>query len=187
MVLGMLMGCNSSYQLQKCADSDCRALAETWETSLHPANATYRNPLSQISMFVLLDLLGAAAPRVSSFFQTTHWAYKNMASIEERMRKLGLLESKPTTPFLPEADKAPTQFSRAFVEDDHLPFMRRGVPILHLIPTPFPQVWHKKEDDGEHLDMPTVKDWAKILTAFTLEWLDMMEVEPKDGESGSAE
>ena len=26
--------------------------------------------------------------------------------------------------------------------DDHLPWMERGVPILHLIASPFPSVWH---------------------------------------------
>jgi hypothetical protein len=100
-----------------------------------------------------------------------------MATIEDRMRKLGLLEAKPASAFLPESEKQ--QFGRGHVEDDHIPFMRRGVPILHLIPTPFPSVWHTMNDDGEHLDMPTVRDWSKIITAFALEWLDMMEVEPQ--------
>jgi hypothetical protein len=130
-------------------------------------------------VFVLLDLLGSANPTIPSYFQGTHWAYKNMATIEERMRKLGLLEAKPAKPFLPESGKQSTQFGRAFVGDDHVPFMNRGVPILHIIPSPFPPVWHRIEDDGAHLDMPTVRDWAKIVTAFALEWLDMMEVEPQ--------
>ncbi|KAI1118254.1 peptidase family M28 [Nemania sp. NC0429] len=158
-----------------------RALAERWETDRHPANAFYKNPLDQISMFVLLDLLGSAEPTVPSSFLPTHWAYRAMATIEGRMRKLGLLESEPEGPFLPEAEKQMSSFGRGGgVEDDHLPFMHRGVPILHLIPMPFPPVWHKMEDDGAHLDMPTVRDWARIVTAFALEWLDMMEVEPKE-------
>lgn len=140
----------------------------------------YRNPLDQISMFVLLDLLGSANPTVPSFFQTTHWAYKAMATIEGRMRKLGLLESVPQRPFLPDIDKAATTFYRGLIEDDHKPFMARGVPVLHVIASPFPRVWHTMDDDGAHLDMPTVRDWAKIVTAFALEWLDMMEVEPKE-------
>ncbi|KAI0888205.1 peptidase family M28-domain-containing protein [Annulohypoxylon maeteangense] len=161
-----------------------RALAETWENSVHPAMSFYRNPLDQISMFVLLDLLGSANPTVPSFFQTTHWAYKAMATIEGRMRKLGLLESVPQRPFLPDLEKETTTFYRGFIEDDHKPFMARGVPVLHVIASPFPKVWHTMDDDGAHLDMPTVRDWAKIVTAFALEWLDMMEVEPKeDGEA----
>lgn len=51
--------------------------------------------------------------------------------------------------------------------------MARGVEILHVIPTPFPRVWHTMADDGEHLDMPTVEDWARIVTAFVGEWMDL--------------
>jgi glutaminyl-peptide cyclotransferase len=159
--------------------TSCRALAESWETQLNPLTAAYINPLDQISIFVLLDLLGSADPRIPSYFLTTHWAYQAMAKIESRMRKLSLLETKPSNPFLPEAaDKAPMSF-RSFVGDDHVPFMARGVDVLHIIPSPFPAVWHTMDDDGKHLDMPTVRDWSKIVTAFTLEWLDMMEVWPE--------
>lgn len=157
-----------------------RALAERWETSQHPAHSFYKNPLDQISMFVLLDLLGSADPTVPSPFLPTHWAYQAMATIERRMRQLNLLESHPKGPFLHESEKQISSFGRGYVEDDHKPFMLRGVPILHLIATPFPDVWHTMNDDGAHLDMPTVRDWARIMTAFALEWLDMMEVEPKD-------
>jgi hypothetical protein len=60
-----------------------------------------------------------------------------------------------------------------FVQDDHVPFMQRGVDILHIIPTPFPPVWHTMDDDGVHLDVPTIRDWAKIVTAFVAEWMDL--------------
>ncbi|KAL5115777.1 hypothetical protein ACEQ8H_006385 [Pleosporales sp. CAS-2024a] len=153
-----------------------RALAEEWSNSPNPPSAQfykYRNPLEQISLFVLLDLLGSASPRVPSYFPTTHWAYQRMATIESRMRELGLLESRPSEPFL--ADVNGTQ-AWGGISDDHLPFLSRGVEILHIIPSPFPDVWHTKQDDGEHLDMATTRDWAKIVAAFTLEWLDMMEV-----------
>ena len=55
--------------------------------------STYRNPLGQISLFVLLDLLGSAGGSVPSYFLTTHWAYRAMARAEERLRGLGLLET----------------------------------------------------------------------------------------------
>lgn len=28
------------------------------------------------------------------------------------------------------------------IEDDHLPFLEKGVPVVHLITMPFPRVWH---------------------------------------------
>jgi glutaminyl-peptide cyclotransferase len=71
------------------------------------------------------------------------------------------------------------------ISDDHLPFMHKGVEILHVIPSPFPGVWHTMEDDGEHLDGPTVRDWCKIVGAFVLEWLDMMEVWDEPGEQAT--
>lgn len=69
-------------------------------------------------------------------------------------------------------DKLPHLFGN-FIQDDHVPFMARGVEILHIIPTPFPTVWHRMEDDGEHLDMDTTDDWALIVTAFVSEWMDL--------------
>ncbi|KUI53620.1 Glutaminyl-peptide cyclotransferase [Cytospora mali] len=157
-----------------------RSLAESWENEPTLAMANFPNRLNQISLFVLLDLLGSADPQIPSYFLPTHWSYQAMANVEQRMRDLGLLESQPSRPFLSDSGKLASQFRRSWVGDDHVPFMARGVPVLHLIPSPFPTVWHSIEDDGEHLDMPTVRDWAKIMTAFALEWLDMMEVWPQD-------
>src|ERR1700709_196540 len=133
----------------------CRALAEEWESTPHAALSTYRTALSSITLFLLLYLLGSAKPKIPSYFQTTHWAYQEMAGIELRLRSLGLLQSKPDNPFLPESSKDSGNFRAAWgVEDDHIPFMARGVEILHIIPSPFPADWHKLSDDGEHLDLP---------------------------------
>ncbi|KAM0255085.1 hypothetical protein ACHAQJ_006086 [Trichoderma viride] len=156
-----------------------RSLAETWESEFHPSMSTFRTPLHSISLFVLLDLLGSADPQVPSYFLTTHWAYKNMAALEKRMRDLGLLESKPSKPFLPDAEKSSDKFGWGGIEDDHIPFLKRGVDILHLIPSPFPSVWHTMEDDGEHLDLPSVLDWTKLVMAFTAEWMDLSGHFPK--------
>lgn len=156
-----------------------RSLAEEWESNFHPSMSTFQNPLQSISLFVLLDLLGSEAPVVPSYFLTTHWAYKNLATIEKRMRDLGTLETKPLKQFLPDAEKSSKRFGRGSIEDDHIPFMRRGVDILHLIPSPFPTVWHNIEDDGEHLDLATVRDWAKIVTAFAVEWMEVKDHMPK--------
>ncbi|KAI5467573.1 hypothetical protein BGZ63DRAFT_410502 [Mariannaea sp. PMI_226] len=156
-----------------------RALAEQWDNQFHASMSTFRTPLDSISLFVLLDLLGSVDPQVPSYFLTTHWAYRAMASIESRMRKLGILETKPANSFLPDSDKASYRFGSTFVDDDHRPFMERGVDVLHLIPSPFPKVWHRIEDDGEHLDLATCRDWAKIATAFVVEWMDIQDHMPK--------
>ncbi|KAI0107824.1 glutaminyl-peptide cyclotransferase [Nemania sp. FL0031] len=154
-----------------------RSLAEKWEAEMYPARSTYQTPLDAINLFVLLDLLGAADPNVPSYFPTTHWAYQGMAKIEMRMRELGLLATKPKNAFLPDSgDKTAERFrANGFVADDHVPFMVRGVPILHVIPTPFPPTWHTMDDNADHLDPDSIADWAKIITAFAAEWLELDE------------
>lgn len=150
-----------------------RALAEAWEGTRYEPGSSFSTPLEAISLFVLLDLLGAAEPNIPSYFPKTHWAYQNLAKVEARLRELGVLETKPRMPFLAESEKEGVQFFRGFVADDHVPFMRRGVDILHVIPTPFPAVWHTMDDDAAHLDVTTIRDWARIMTAFVAEWMDL--------------
>jgi len=149
-----------------------RSLAAEWESTPHPALSTFHTPLASISLFVLLDLLGSKNPRVPSYFKTTHWAYKNLAALETRLRSLSLFAS-PKPPFLIDANKNADRWTGGMVLDDHVPFMDRGVEVLHIIPTPFPRVWHEMDDDGEHLDMDTVNDWSKLVTAFIAEWMDL--------------
>ncbi|KIW07065.1 hypothetical protein, variant [Verruconis gallopava] len=151
-----------------------RALAEAWEQSLNPAMSTYRTPLHEIDLFVLLDLLGSANPRMPSYFKTTHWAYKHMADLESRLRAANLFKSSGNAWFT-DANKNPDigPFMGGMVQDDHLPFMARGVEVLHLIPSPFPSVWHTEHDDGEHLDIKTTEDWAVLTAAFAAEWMDL--------------
>ncbi|NWI49953.1 QPCT cyclotransferase, partial [Calyptomena viridis] len=62
---------------------------------------------------------------------------------------------------------------RGLVEDDHTPFLLRGVPVLHLIPSPFPAVWHTMEDTEENLDKTTIDNLNKILQVFVLEYLNL--------------
>ncbi|KUJ18970.1 glutaminyl-peptide cyclotransferase-like protein [Mollisia scopiformis] len=158
-------------------DSDslygARSLAEQWDTTPHAAMSTYHTVLSSITLFLLLDLLGTAKPRIPSYFKTTHWAYQHLSGIESRLRSLGIMQSAADANFLPEAGKTANQFYQGGIQDDHIPFMARGVEVLHIIPSPFPHVWHTLADDGEHLDGATVEDWARMVTAFVGEWMDL--------------
>lgn len=156
---------------------------------MNPATSTYRTPIDSIDLFLLLDLLGSASPTVPSYFKTTHWAYQRMAQVETRLRSLRQFRSSPNHPgkranddaqprdephFLPEAGKKEgDRWYGGMIEDDHIPFQARGVDILHMIPAPFPSVWHKMDDDGEHLHTETVEDWSKLVTAFAAEWMDL--------------
>lgn len=108
-----------------------------------------------------------------------------MAKVEKRLRDLGALQSKPSSgvpQFLTDSDKQASSFNRGYIEDDHIPFMARGVEILHIIPSPFPDQWHDQRgipDDGAHLDIPSSDDWAKIVTGFVAEWMELDSYLPK--------
>lgn len=157
-----------------------RSLAAEWDHTMYPAMSTFATPLSAISLFVLLDLLGAQGPYIQSYYQTTHWAYQSMGSLEQRFRSLGLWKSASKEPWFPDSSKDSHQVvSMGGIQDDHLPFLARGVEILHLIDfnseTGFPPVWHTIDDDAEHLDMDTVEDWSVLVTAFSAEWMELEE------------
>lgn len=95
-----------------------------------------------------------------------------MSSLEKRLRKLGVFRTVNDGNFLTEPHKKDFSWTLG-IEDDHIPFLKRGVEVLHIIPSPFPQVWHTMDDNGENLDMDTVNDWATLTTAFAAEWLEL--------------
>ncbi|KAI5808799.1 peptidase M28 [Peziza echinospora] len=156
-----------------------RNLASTWEETYHIAGSRRRTALSSIDLFLLLDLLGSRDPHVPSFFKTTHWAYKAMSDLEHRLRELGVFKTGKrkadrSENFLYQPDKKPAEFGwGGGVQDDHIPFLKKGVDILHIIPLPFPRVWHELDDNGENLHMDTVHDWAMLTTAFAAEWFEL--------------
>lgn len=162
-----------------------RSLAEEWEQRVNPVMSTFKTPLSSISLFVLLDLLGSKDPWIRSYFATTHWAYQSMATLEKRLRDLRQFKSSPNyhkkradePTWLVDASTSERDIPWSVIQDDHLPFLQRGVEVLHIIDTPpatgFPLVWHKLIDDGEHLDMDTVEDWGTLITAFAAEWMEL--------------
>lgn len=47
-----------------------------------------------------------------------------------------------------------------------------GIEIVHMIPTPFPSVWHKRSDNREALHMPTIMNLIKIVQVFLLSYLE---------------
>ena len=153
--------------------------------------STFGNELEAISLFVLLDLLGARGPSVRSFFKTTHWAYTRLAGLWGRMVGEGVLKGvsgreRGGEEWFPDRGKDErAQWFPGRIEDDHLPFMARGVEILHLIPSPFPAVWHTLLDDGAHLDLEVCGDWAVLMAGFVVEWMDAGEF--VEGEKGEGE
>lgn len=152
-----------------------RSLAEEWDNKRHPAMSTFKSYLDDIELFVLLDLLGSPEnPAIPSWQHSSHWSYKHMATLEQKLRDLKLFKSTTGAPWLPDKDKKEDSSFRSYVmQDDHIPFIARGVHVLHLIPGRFPSVWHKMDDNGDNLDIPTVEDWALLTAAFAAEYMEL--------------
>ncbi|XP_039385716.1 glutaminyl-peptide cyclotransferase isoform X5 [Mauremys reevesii] len=145
-----------------------RHLAQKMESTPHPPGATNTNQLQSIDLFVLLDLIGASNPTFPNYFSNTARWFNRLQAIERKLHGLGLLKNHPSERQYFRGNAAPNS-----IEDDHIPFLRRGVQILHLIPSPFPKVWHTMEDNEQNLHKPTVDNLNKILQVFVLEYLNL--------------
>ncbi|KAL4867381.1 hypothetical protein BDV12DRAFT_122100 [Aspergillus spectabilis] len=189
----ILLDGEEAFKLWTATDSlyGSRSLAQQWDSEVNPAMSIYKTPLSSISLFVLLDLLGSKNPTIQSFYPTTHWAYQKLANVERRLRDLKVFKSAGKSWF-PDSSKNEHQIARYNpVEDDHVPFLRRGVEVMHIVDfSPhggFPDVWHKPEDDGEHLDIDTVEDWSLLVAGFAAEWMELEGFMPEPETQRSAD
>jgi len=151
-----------------------RHLARVWSGT--PIESTDgcrdRNTVSQIDriqLFVLLDLLGTQNPKIPSFFPVTDDMYSRLYYLEKNLNSGGLMTTK--------SGRKTSYFTgrRAFggIDDDHKPFLEKGVKVLHLIPTPFPKVWHTLDDNASALDYTTIRNLIVLLKAFLVEYLHL--------------
>lgn len=146
-----------------------RHLANVWDEPAYTVSSTRRTRLDSIDLFMLLDLLGSRNPSIPSFYKHTNWAHKNLGRLQHKFQS-GSMSKADKVDWFPQ----PGQFFLAGqIGDDHLPFFDFGVPVLHLIPVPFPDTWHKIIDDGAHLDLDTIHDWGLIMTAFVAEYMEL--------------
>jgi glutaminyl-peptide cyclotransferase len=140
--------------------------SEMYKQSYPPNNVEGTSHLDRMDVFVLLDLLGAKDPKFPSYFYDTNKLFLEMKSLEDRLHSLGLLLNHNSNYFQ-------NFLAYGGVEDDHVPFLQKGVRILHLIPSPFPSVWHMESDNLSNLDFPTIENLNRIFRAFVVEYLHM--------------
>jgi hypothetical protein len=78
---------------------------------------------------------------VRSYFPDTAWLFDALVRAETRLREAGALDpAELGDSFF--RSRAGGDVSLGYMGDDHLPFLRRGVSVLHVIAEPFPRVWH---------------------------------------------
>ncbi|CAO3609001.1 unnamed protein product [Cunninghamella blakesleeana] len=170
---------------QKWSDMDsiygARHLADKWEQQMlihhHPQTVKQANRLQLIDVLVLLDLLGTPNPTFHNYFRSTSWLYTHLSNLEARLISNQLLADKSQNGITlnPTLSNGLTEmrFQGGRIGDDHIPFMQRGVNILHLIPHPFPDVWHRETDNADCLDSPTINNFDILFRAFVCEYLEL--------------
>ncbi|CAH7686205.1 glutaminyl-peptide cyclotransferase [Phakopsora pachyrhizi] len=167
-----------------------RALAEEWSKPISQGsrskemkeNEKMMRSIDQIKSFILLDLIGSNDTVITNHFQNTGDLYDLWQAAEERMlRETG---SHPISSsgnngtitgrksFFVKRNSQSETFSQP-IEDDHLPFQKEGVPILHLISSPFPTVWHQNSDDRTALDLRVLREWSMLGQIAMIEYLQL--------------
>eukprot|EP01064_Diplonema_japonicum_P010311 TRINITY_DN1759_c2_g1_i1.p1 TRINITY_DN1759_c2_g1~~TRINITY_DN1759_c2_g1_i1.p1 ORF type:complete len:968 (+),score=94.89 TRINITY_DN1759_c2_g1_i1:72-2975(+) len=126
--------------------------------------------LDSVKVFALLDLLGTMDCVIPDFFPgDTGKEYARLSQIEQSIR-VGSMNRK-----LLQRPPPDVIFSNPVVhgaiDDDHAPFKRLGVPILHLIASPFPSVWHNSGDTLDAVDWNTMSKLETILSIWIEEKL----------------
>lgn len=128
-----------------------RHLAETWSKTYIAPNSKRRllrpsgtTQIDTIEHLILLDLLGAVNPRIRSYFPDTGWLFDGLMSVERRLAESGAfvyLDQKDdwASFFTP---RTGNEVTVGYIGDDHVPFLHKGVSVLHIITEPFPRVWH---------------------------------------------
>jgi len=128
-----------------------------------------QDSFDKIDLFVLLDLIGGDQSRFPNFFKETSNTYRLLSKIERMLIKKNMLSQKRLYYF----SNLQGIFGYGGVQDDHLPFLAKDVPVLHLIPLPFPEQWHKETDNYENLNHEKIKDLRIILKFFLMQVLNV--------------
>eukprot|EP01080_Neovahlkampfia_damariscottae_P012565 gene12565-6385_t len=127
-----------------------RHLASLWQSE---------GILSNVKLFILLDLIGMKQMTFKNhavhFDTGTSNLYLQMVELEKIVRK--------TYPMKTDFSVFSSSSFQFPIDDDHAPFAAKGVPILHLIPYPFPSVWHTSQDTFSALDWNTIFDTQLVL------------------------
>ncbi|KAK0168171.1 hypothetical protein PV327_001997 [Microctonus hyperodae] len=144
-------------------------LAKKWHRNLQSfKEESDISDLDRIDMLMLLDLIGAPDPRFYNYFDSTKNWYIRLIQAEQQLANMSAFEGYI---YGSEEDQYFQPFSfQAHIEDDHIPFMHKNVPILHLIPSPFPVFWHEPGDNRRNVSMSTTENLNKILRVFIADY-----------------
>ncbi|KXN92252.1 Glutaminyl-peptide cyclotransferase, partial [Leucoagaricus sp. SymC.cos] len=160
-------------------------LAEKWSTTYQQSFSKRRlissqeTEISSIEHLILLDLLGASNPLIKSYYPDTAWMFDALVDIEQRLGESDAFAYGEEKSMAAEnwqswfLHRKQYNFGFGYIGDDHVPFLRKGVSVLHIIADPFPRVWHTLKDDATALDLPTMRRWSLLFRVFLSEYLHL--------------
>lgn len=138
-----------------------RHLAAKWEKTPAPSHCNVNNELKRIELFLILDLIGTSDTTFVMYNrQLSHHYYDLMKYENNHLNKSGLTSVRGAQAF------KNRYHPLDWIEDDHVPFKQRGVPILSLLAHPFPKVWHKVTDNYNAIDFPRTRRILHVLEEF---------------------
>ena len=152
-----------------------RHLAEKWEKESHISGAQNRNVLHGIDLLVLLDILGHKDVEILPIFTETHPYFRRLTEIEHDLLRFGHIRKRKGRKYFQE--RRPLGFNA--IDDDHRPFLDRGVPVVHICPVRFPPFWHTKRDNLKIVDFEASEEIVKVLRIFVCEYLSCVIDEAK--------
>ncbi|KNE71310.1 hypothetical protein AMAG_15549 [Allomyces macrogynus ATCC 38327] len=150
-----------------------RHLAATWAATSAPSGGT-DTMLDTITTFVLLDLLGSRSAPIRNQHLETTAQFQSLIDVEADLRARRFLTAAANTSMTYFEET----FERRHIQDDQIPFWQAGVPVVHAIPLPFPDVWHTVRDTVDALDPVIVVDLARVFAAFAVEELRLQAPAP---------
>ena len=125
---------DSLYGARKLAERWSRTRDASRNVHLVPAPGGARQAqtkLASMRLLVLLDLLGHRGAKVTWHFDNTRPLFSRLRAVEKLLRGKGLLVGNAGEDYLSETPVRGR--GRGGISDDHIPFLQRNVPVLHLI------------------------------------------------------
>lgn len=144
----------------------------------HFAEMWFILPRAQLKVFLVLWYKNRMD---YSFYELPRWDWEfNWQSI--KYRKISMIEFDFNWVFQDKGTKHKTQRDPHVMKNLQMKtspiilidcIFFSDVDVLHIIPSPFPHVWHTANDDMSALDFNTIENLNKIMRVFVAEYLHM--------------
>ena len=110
------------------------------------------NPTYRPQWGILLDMVGDTSLRIPKEGYSVRYAPELVDRVWAAARRV------EATAFVDEEGAA--------VQDDHVPFLRNGIPVIDLIQTPFPDTWHTTEDTPARVSPESLEQVGRVVVAM---------------------